>query len=111
MQSYKTRENIGWTGSATGKKSESAVRGELTLDAIDWKILSALSANGRLTMNELAEKVGLSQSSCWIRVKRLESGGAIESYAAVLNHKVMGVPNIVFVEVTSTSMMRGCSSS
>ena len=51
-------------------------------------------------MNELAEKVGLSQTPCWIRVKRLESGGAIENYAAVLNHKVMGVPNIVFVEVT-----------
>jgi Lrp/AsnC family leucine-responsive transcriptional regulator len=82
------------------KKSESAVRGELTLDAMDRKILSALSANGRLTMNELAEKVGLSQSPCWTRVKRLESGGAIENYAAVLNHKVMGVPNIVFVEVT-----------
>jgi Lrp/AsnC family leucine-responsive transcriptional regulator len=69
-------------------------------DLLDRKILSALRENGRLSMNDLAQKVGLSQSPCWTRVKRLEASGAIEGYVAVLDHKVIGVPNIVFVEVT-----------
>lgn len=70
------------------------------LDAIDRKILSALAANGRLTMNELAEKVGLSASPCWTRVRRLEDSGAIEKYVAVLSHSALGLSNIVFVEIT-----------
>lgn len=70
------------------------------LDLIDRRILSALRSDGRLTMNELAEKVGLSQSPCWTRVKRLEARGAIEGYVAVLNHKAIGLPNMVFVEIT-----------
>ena len=71
-----------------------------SLDLIDRKILSALRTDGRLTMGELAGKVGLSQSPCWTRVKRLEASGAIQGYVAVLDHKAMGVPNVVFVEVT-----------
>ncbi len=71
-----------------------------SLDGMDRKILSALRSDGRLTMAELAEKVGLSQSPCWTRVKRLEANGALESYVAVLNHKAIGLPNVVFVEVT-----------
>jgi len=69
-------------------------------DLMDRKILSALRADGRLTMSELAETVGLSQSPCWTRVKRLEACGAIQGYVAVLDHKVIGVPVVVFVEVT-----------
>lgn len=71
-----------------------------SLDQMDRKILSALRSNGRLTMAELAEKVGLSQSPCWTRVKRLEACGAIAGYVAVLDHKAIGVPIVVFVEVT-----------
>jgi Lrp/AsnC family leucine-responsive transcriptional regulator len=48
------------------------------LDLIDRRILSALNEDGRLTINALAEKVGLSPSPCWTRVKRLEESGAIE---------------------------------
>lgn len=70
------------------------------LDLLDRKILSALRADGRLSMNDLAQKVGLSPSPCWTRVKRLEASGAIEGYVAVLDHKMIGAPNIVFVEVT-----------
>jgi Lrp/AsnC family leucine-responsive transcriptional regulator len=67
---------------------------------MDRKILSALRNDGRHTIAELAEKVGLSQSPCWTRLKRLEASGAIERYVAILNHKAIGVPNVVFVEVT-----------
>jgi Lrp/AsnC family transcriptional regulator, leucine-responsive regulatory protein len=70
------------------------------LDRIDLKILAALRDNGRLTMTELGEQVGLSQSPCWTRVKRLEMAGIINGYVAVLDHKALGVPDIVFIEVT-----------
>jgi Transcriptional regulators len=75
-------------------------RNSEALDLTDRKILSALRKDGRMTMAELAEKVGLSQSPCWTRVKRLEAGGAIEGYVAVLNHKAIGLSNLVFVEIT-----------
>lgn len=70
------------------------------LDAIDRKILSALIAEGRLTNAELAERVGLSPSPCWTRVRRLEENGTIERYAAVVDHKTLGLHDIVFVEIT-----------
>ena len=84
------------------KKGPAQVPGDVApgLDLMDRKILSALRADGRLTMNELAGKVGLSQSPCWTRVKRLESMGAISRYAAILDHKVMGLGNLVFIEIT-----------
>ncbi|SEF42541.1 Lrp/AsnC family transcriptional regulator [Bosea lathyri] len=70
------------------------------LDQIDRRILSALQEDGRLTTNALADKVGLSPSPCWTRVKRLEESGVIEKYVAVLDHKVLGFNNVVFVEIT-----------
>src|ERR1700753_2604899 len=69
-------------------------------DLADRKILSALRADGRLTVSELSAKVGLSQSACWTRLKRLEASGAIQRYAAILDHKAIGLGNIVFVELT-----------
>lgn len=70
------------------------------LDLIDRRILSALHADGRLTINELAEKVGLSASPCWTRVKRLEAAKVIERYVAVIDQAAIGLRDIVFVEVT-----------
>ena len=70
------------------------------LDSTDRKILSALHLNGRLTINELAETVGLSPSPCWTRVKRLEASGTIERYAAIIDQAAIGFHDIVFVEIT-----------
>jgi Lrp/AsnC family leucine-responsive transcriptional regulator len=42
-------------------------------------------------VNELGAKVGLSQSACWTRLKRLEANGAIQRYAAILDHKAIGL--------------------
>jgi Lrp/AsnC family leucine-responsive transcriptional regulator len=70
------------------------------LDLIDRKILSALMKDGRLTNSELAAKVGLSASSCWTRVKRLEAEGAIERYVAIISQAALGLSNFVFVEIT-----------
>ncbi len=69
------------------------------MDAIDKKILRALSRQGRLTNAELAEEVGLSPSPCWTRVKRLEQAGVIKGYAALLDQAALGLPDTVFIEV------------
>ncbi len=69
------------------------------MDAIDRRILRALSRKGRLTNAELAEEVGLSASPCWTRVRRLEQAGVIEGYAAILNQAALGLPDTVFIEV------------
>ena len=66
------------------RQSEGKRGGEtVSFDLIDRKILSALRADGRLTMSELAERVGLSQSPCWTRVKRLEACGAIQGCTSI----------------------------
>jgi Lrp/AsnC family leucine-responsive transcriptional regulator len=69
------------------------------MDAIDKKILRALSRQGRLSNAELAEEVGLSASPCWTRVKRLEQAGVIKGYAALLDQAALGLPDTVFIEV------------
>ncbi|TWG96400.1 Lrp/AsnC family leucine-responsive transcriptional regulator [Mesorhizobium sp. J18] len=70
------------------------------LDGIDRKIVSALLADGRLTINDLAAKVGLSASPCWSRVKRLEASGTINGYTVLVNHEALGLRDVVFVEIT-----------
>ncbi|MDR7127494.1 Lrp/AsnC family transcriptional regulator [Pseudotabrizicola sp. 4114] len=71
-----------------------------TLDAIDRKILLALTREGRLTNSQLAEKVGLSASPCWQRTRRLELDGFIRGYTTVLDREMLGVGETVLIEVT-----------
>ncbi|HXK53066.1 MAG TPA: winged helix-turn-helix transcriptional regulator, partial [Hyphomicrobiales bacterium] len=52
------------------------------LDGYDRKILTELQRSGRIAMSELAERVGLSASPCWRRVRRLEDAGVIRGYGA-----------------------------
>lgn len=58
------------------------------------------SRRGRLTINELAEKVGLSPSPCWTRVKRMGADGTIQGYVAIIDQAAIGLHDIVFIEVT-----------
>jgi Lrp/AsnC family transcriptional regulator, leucine-responsive regulatory protein len=69
------------------------------LDALDNSILRILETQGRITITELADKVGLSKTPCQIRMKRLESKGYIRGYAAILNHKLLDTSHIAFVQV------------
>src|SRR6185437_14252434 len=57
------------------------------LDPIDRKILAAMQSDGRITMQELADKVGLSVSPCHRRVKLLEERGVITRYIATVDQK------------------------
>ena len=67
------------------------------LDKIDRRILSELRQDGRLTVTQLAEKVGLSSSPCWTRVKRLENLNIIEGYTAKINSKAIGINELFFI--------------
>jgi Lrp/AsnC family transcriptional regulator, leucine-responsive regulatory protein len=70
-----------------------------TLDAIDRKILGQLQADGRMSLNDLAGKVGLSPSPCLRRVRILERDGIIARYVAVLDQRAVGLPVSVFVSI------------
>ena len=69
------------------------------LDAVDRKILVQLQANGRMSLADLADKVGLSASPCLRRVRMLEKAGVISRYVAVLDQRAVGLPVSVFVSI------------
>src|SRR5262245_11769795 len=70
-----------------------------SLDAIDRKILASLQTDGRMTMQELADKVGLSVSPCHRRVKLLEERGVISRYVATVDQKALGLHVSVFISI------------
>jgi Lrp/AsnC family transcriptional regulator, leucine-responsive regulatory protein len=71
----------------------------MKLDRFDAKILDALQRDGRLSVVDLAESIGLSPTPCARRIKALESEGAIEGYAAVLNPALVGLAVLAIVQV------------
>jgi Lrp/AsnC family transcriptional regulator len=72
------------------------------LDKMDFSILAALQADGALSMSSLSERVGLSATPCWKRVKRLEDEGYIEKRVALVNRHKVGLPVTVFVSVRTS---------
>ncbi len=72
------------------------------LDAVDLRILRELHLDARLKNSELAQRVGLSATPCWNRVRALERDGVIQHYVTVLDGKALGLPDTVFVEVMLT---------
>jgi DNA-binding Lrp family transcriptional regulator len=72
----------------------------LRLDAIDWKILRELQADGRMTNVELARRVGISAPPCLRRVRTLEEAGVIVGYRALLDEKLLGYDITMFAMVT-----------
>jgi Lrp/AsnC family leucine-responsive transcriptional regulator len=69
------------------------------LDRIDRKILDVLQRQGRMSMTELAEHIGLSASPCAERVKRMERDGVITGYHARVAPQALGKTLLVFVEI------------
>ena len=70
------------------------------LDAFDLRLLAALQENGRLTNQELGERIGLSASQCSRRRAGLEGAGLIRGYRADLAAGLIGFRLLVFVQVT-----------
>ena len=73
------------------------------LDRIDRKILDILQREGRLSMTDLAERVGLSASPCTERVRRMERAGVITGYHARVSPAALGKTLLVFVEIKLVS--------
>src|ERR1700730_6809918 len=69
------------------------------MDEFDLKLLRALQRDGRLTNNDLADRVGLSASQCSRRRAALEQAGVIASYHAVLAAEALGLDVLVFIQV------------
>ena len=67
------------------------IPGMTPLSDKDLKILSALQADCRIANADLAERVGMSASACWRRVRALEDAGGIERYGAQVNPAKMGL--------------------
>jgi len=76
------------------------------IDGIDRHILESLQRDGRLSNADLAEKVGLSASPCWRRVKALEEGRVIKGYVALIDAKAVGLPVSVFMSVSLTTQVQ-----
>ena len=73
------------------------------LDRIDRKILDILQRQGRISMTDLAEQIGLSTSPCSERVRRLERDKVITGYHARVDPAALGKTLLVFVEITLSS--------
>ena len=72
-------------------------------DAFDIKILKELQSQGDLSMQELGERVGLSHTPCWRRVKRLQEQGFIRNNVTLLDAEKLNLSVNVFVQVTLRS--------
>lgn len=75
----------------------------MSLDRFDLKILAHLEREGRCSNVELAEAVGLSQSPCLVRTKRLQEIGVIRGYGADIALEKLGNCVVIFSEVTISS--------
>ena len=69
------------------------------LDSIDRKILGLLQNDCRMTIQDIANKVGLSPSPCHRRIRLLEERGVISHYIALVDQKAAGLPVSVFVSI------------
>jgi Lrp/AsnC family leucine-responsive transcriptional regulator len=69
------------------------------LDDIDRKIIAALQVDGRMTAQQLADRVGLSASPCARRVRMMEDRGVITGYAAVIDQDLVDLPISVFASI------------
>ena len=72
----------------------------IKLDALDIKLLAAIQRHGRITKLALADRVGLSPTPCWMRLKKLEQAGIIVGYETRLDLRLVAPVTTVMVEVS-----------
>lgn len=77
------------------------------LDDRDLQILAVLQREGRITKAALGERIGLSASACWERVKALEAAGIVEGYEARVALRAVGAATTVFLVVELESHRAG----
>jgi Lrp/AsnC family transcriptional regulator, leucine-responsive regulatory protein len=72
---------------------------EVEIDRFDQRILSALSEDGRITVTDLAQRVGLSKTPTQARLKRLIDRGVILGFRAIVDPATIGLAHVAFTEV------------
>ena len=70
-----------------------------SLDETDRRILKAMQADGRMTVQAIADRVGLSASPCLRRIRQMEESGIITAYSVTIDQKSVGLPVSVFVSI------------
>jgi len=72
------------------------------LDNIDRAILRLISIDASLSLNDIADRVGLTATPCWKRIRRMEDNGVIRGRVALLDADRLGLPVSVFVSVETS---------
>jgi Lrp/AsnC family leucine-responsive transcriptional regulator len=72
---------------------------KLALDDADRRILKVVQEDGRVTLQAIADRVGLSASPCLRRLRRMEQAGVITAYSATIDQKAVGLPVSVFISI------------
>ena len=72
------------------------------IDQFDRKILEVVGKDGRISITDLSERVGLSKTPCKVRLQRLMADGYISGFRAVLNPAKLGLDHVAFAEVKLT---------
>ncbi|WP_199451303.1 Lrp/AsnC family transcriptional regulator [Vibrio harveyi] len=79
----------------------------MSLDKIDKQLLSLLQNDGTLSLNDLAERVNLTTTPCWKRLKKLEDEGYIEKRVALLSAEKLDLSFIAFVQLKTSDHSEG----
>jgi Lrp/AsnC family leucine-responsive transcriptional regulator len=69
------------------------------LDDFDRKIIAALRVDGRMSVTDLAQRIGLSKTPCQVRLRRLLDGGVIRGFTALVDPAKLGLDHVAFAEV------------
>ena len=70
------------------------------MDYIDKKIIFILQRQADLPLSEISKRVGLSQTPCWNRIRKLEEDGVIEKKVTIINKRKVNLPVTVFLMIT-----------
>jgi len=81
------------------RSSKSAGSANFELTDVDRRILKVMQEDGRMTIQAIGERVGLSASPCLRRIRRMEQAGIITAYSITLDQKAVGLPVSVFVSI------------
>jgi Lrp/AsnC family leucine-responsive transcriptional regulator len=84
---------------STQSAAKSAESANIVLSDIDRRILKAMQADGRMTIQAIADAVGLSASPALRRIRRMEGAGVITAYSATVDQNAVGLPVSVFVSI------------
>jgi Lrp/AsnC family transcriptional regulator len=76
-----------------------AMSEKIHLDAVDRRLLALLQADASLSLAEIGERIGLSPTPCWKRIRRLEAEGVIAGRVALVDPDAVGLGVTAFVSV------------